>query len=299
MRLKYKIMLALIVVAMGLCFMTLQSYALWIARYASGDNIVGVGCYSVSFTEDVEHGPISLNNTYPVSDATALSSGVYYSFTIRNTCTTASGYAITINPLTTNTLAKNKIKYALYKTTDTAPSTGINLGTVTEYNTDLEGYSNAALISESIILDTGYLGPGTTSNAVDGESVTYRLYLWMDENDTLADKNKIFEASVYVSNYARAKEKTSSDTLALLQSLNPNITLTQSTSVNPNFARPAPQSSAGRTYSSDYRSLANASDTYITYASDYTYDELTGVYSLIDYTTCQYGDCFEDLIDGR
>ena len=67
MKLKYKIMLALIVVAMGICFMTLQSYALWIARYESGENIAEVGCYSINFLEN--QGPISLNNTYPISDS--------------------------------------------------------------------------------------------------------------------------------------------------------------------------------------------------------------------------------------
>ena len=107
MKLKYKVMLALIVVAMGICFMTLQSYALWIARYESGENIAEVGCYSINFLEN--QGPISLNNTYPMSDTKALNGGVYYSFTVRNTCTTDSKYAVTINPLKSNTLTKDSM----------------------------------------------------------------------------------------------------------------------------------------------------------------------------------------------
>ena len=203
MKLKYKIMLALIVVAMGLCFMTLQSYALWIARYESGENIAEVGCFSVNFLEN--QGPISLNNTYPISDTRALNAGVYYSFSVSNTCTTDSKYAVTINPLKSNTLAKDKIKYAIYKSTETKPTSGINLGTVTDVNTDLSSFSNASAIDESLIVATGYLKGATTSGGNDGESVTYILYLWMDENDTLADKNKTFEASVYVSNVASTK----------------------------------------------------------------------------------------------
>ena len=203
MKLKYKVMLALIVVAMGICFMTLQSYALWIARYESGENIAEVGCYSINFLEN--QGPISLNNTYPMSDTKALNGGVYYSFTVRNTCTTDSKYAVTINPLKSNTLTKDKIKYAIYKSTETKPTSGINLGTVTDVNTDLSSFSNASAIDESLIVAEGFLKGATTSGGSDGESVTYILYLWMDEADTLEDANKTFEASVYVSNVASTK----------------------------------------------------------------------------------------------
>ena len=88
------------------------------------------------------------------------------------------------------------------------------------------------------------------------------------------------------------------DTLESLQELNPNLVVTTSTSMNPNFARVAPQTSAGSTYDADYgwASLANGTDTYVTYASDFTYDETTGQYTLTNYTTCQYSTCYNDLI---
>ncbi|MBR1680047.1 MAG: hypothetical protein IJ704_05410 [Bacilli bacterium] len=89
------------------------------------------------------------------------------------------------------------------------------------------------------------------------------------------------------------------DTLESLQELNPNLVVTTSTSINPNFARIAPQESAGVTYDSDYGwgYLANGTDTYITYASDFNYDETTGVYTLVNYTTCQYSACYNDLVN--
>ena len=214
MRLRYKIMLSLIVIALALCFMVLQSYALWIARYESGENIAEVGCYSINFTEN--QGPISLNNTYPISDSKALSSGIYYSFTVKNTCTIDSSYAVTINPLNTNTLAKNKIKYAIYKSSESRPTTGINLGTVTNINEDLSAFPNASSISESLIVATGSLKGASTSGGTDGESVTYTLYLWMDEDDTLEDANKTFEASVYVSNYAKKLPPTGAEDIIAL-----------------------------------------------------------------------------------
>ena len=214
MKLRYKIMLSLIVIALALCFMVLQSYALWIARYESGENIAEVGCYSINFTEN--QGPISLNNTYPISDSKALSSGIYYSFTVKNTCTIDSSYAVTINPLNTNTLAKNKIKYAIYKSSESRPTTGINLGTVTNINEDLSAFPNASSISESLIVATGSLKGASTSGGTDGESVTYTLYLWMDEDDTLEDANKTFEASVYVSNYAKKLPPTGAEDIIAL-----------------------------------------------------------------------------------
>ena len=88
------------------------------------------------------------------------------------------------------------------------------------------------------------------------------------------------------------------DTLEALQALNPNLEVTKASSMNPNFARVAPQTSAGSTYDASYgwASLANGTDTYVTYASDFTYDETTGQYTLVDYTTCQYSTCYNDLI---
>ena len=40
MRIKYKIMLAIITVGIGICLMTYQSYALWVANFSRGENNV-------------------------------------------------------------------------------------------------------------------------------------------------------------------------------------------------------------------------------------------------------------------
>ena len=83
MRLRYKIGLVLIVLTLAVCLMTYQSYALWIYnKVAEQENIVEVGCFSVSYTEE---NPITMTNTYPVSDQKGLS-GTPYTFTITNTC---------------------------------------------------------------------------------------------------------------------------------------------------------------------------------------------------------------------
>ena len=85
----------------------------------------------------------------------------------------------------------------------------------------------------------------------------------------------------------------SATALSQLQTLNNTLALTTSNNVNPNFARVAPNTSAGHV-SPDYHINPNY---YITYANDFTYDETTGQYTLVNYTTCQYSSCYNDLIN--
>ena len=171
MRIKYKIMLAIITVGIGICLMTYQSYALWVANLAGGENIVNVGCFSIEFREDTN--PISLNNTYPVSDAKGLTT-TPYTFTITNTCTVDASYSVTLNTINTNTMTKNMIKYAIQKSTSPKPTSGINLGTNTNYNTAIEEL-NVTNLDESIIIETGTLKGKSSNEANDGESITYNL----------------------------------------------------------------------------------------------------------------------------
>ena len=186
MRTKYKIMLAIITVGIGICLMTYQSYALWVANHVGGENIVNVGCFSVEFQE--QSNPISLNNTYPVNDTKGLTT-TPYTFTIRNTCTIDAAYDVTLNTITTNTMNKNWIKYAIHKSTETKPTTGTNLGTNNNYNTATEELKITNL-DESIIIASGSLK--------QNESVTYNLYLWMDETTGNEAMNTTFEGSVNV-----------------------------------------------------------------------------------------------------
>ena len=194
MRIKYKIMLAIITVGIGICLMTYQSYALWVANFSGGENIVNVGCFSIEFREDTN--PISLNNTYPVSDAKGLTT-TPYTFTITNTCTVDASYSVTLNTINTNTMTKNMIKYAIQKSTSPKPTSGINLGTNTNYNTAIEEL-NVTNLDESIIIETGTLKGKSSNEANDGESITYNLYLWMDEQTDNEGMNTTFEGSINI-----------------------------------------------------------------------------------------------------
>ena len=194
MRIKYKIMLAIITVGIGICLMTYQSYALWVANFTGGENIVNVGCFSIEFREDTN--PISLNNTYPVSDAKGLTT-TPYTFTITNTCTVDASYSVTLNTINTNTMTKDMIKYAIQKSTSPKPISGINLGTNINYNTAIEEL-NVTNLDESIIIETGTLKGKSSNEANDGESITYNLYLWMDEQTGNEGMNTTFEGSINI-----------------------------------------------------------------------------------------------------
>ena len=101
MKLKYKIMMAILVVAIGLCLMVYQSYALWVVTLSGQENIVEVGCFNIEFIENTSS--IALSNSYPVSDEKGMS-GEAYSFTITNKCTVDSAYQVTLNTLNANTM---------------------------------------------------------------------------------------------------------------------------------------------------------------------------------------------------
>ena len=115
-----------------------------------------------------------------------------YTFTITNTCTINVGYTITLNRIinTGDAISDSLIKYVLYKKNNgSLPTTGKTLGT---------GITTAT----SYNLETGTLTGGTRNGATvnAGQSVTYDLYLWIDNNATIDNAaGKTFEARLDVS----------------------------------------------------------------------------------------------------
>ena len=168
-------MMAILVVAIGLCLMVYQSYALWVVTLTGQEQIVEVGCFNIEFIENSNS--IALNNTYPMSDERGMS-GEAYSFTITNKCTVDSAYQVTLNTLTTNTMGDEKVKYVIYEG-NSKPSTG-SLVTSAPINADKANITVANL-KESYIIASGELKGAEEENG-NGESVTYNVYLWIDEN---------------------------------------------------------------------------------------------------------------------
>ena len=192
MKLRYKVSLFIILFLILACVTIYQSYAMWQINKETGTNIAEVTCFQLSFDE--ASSSINLTNTYPMSDSSALGRLRPYTFTIKNTCTTNANYAVTLNTITTNGIADDEIKYALY--TDTKPQEGTLL-TTAHINTDTT-YINVGsnTLKNSYELVTGTLAKATTENGNDGGSVTYNLLLWMDEASTTMSET--FRASVNV-----------------------------------------------------------------------------------------------------
>ena len=202
MRLKYKLGLAIVTIGIAICLMTYQSYALWIANLAqTGENIISVGCFDVEMEEI--NAPISLKNTYPVSDSKGLTQTPYTIKLSNTNCTTDASYTITLNTLTTNTMDNSKIKFAISTGT---PSSGTNLGTYASdaSNINVEtGNLPVENLDQSIIIQTGELRVGA--------SVTYNIYLWVDESAGNEVQGQTFEASINVVSSAVTLEPTVAD----------------------------------------------------------------------------------------
>ena len=191
MRLKYKISLGIILLLLVGCFMTYQSYALWVANLSGSENIVEVGCFKIEFTESSSS--IALSNTYPMSDSKGLTV-TPYTFKITNKCTIAASYSIVLSSLTTNGIDDSNIKYAIYETSK--PSSGTILTSATAY-TDTSNLVNVKNRKNSYQIATGGLKGATEENGTGG-SKTYNLILWLDEATGNDAMGKTFSASINV-----------------------------------------------------------------------------------------------------
>lgn len=185
MRLKYKLGMGIVIILLVVCFMTYQSYALWVINLSGKENIIEVGCFEISYEE--LSSSIYLQNTYPMSDQKGLL-GTPYTFKIKNNCTIDSKYFVTLNTLVTSDIPKDKIKYAIISDGNVL-DTGINLGTVTNINTDISGLQIEDL-DESLIIESGSLK--------ENEEQIYHLYLWIDEVAGNEVMGKSFGASLNV-----------------------------------------------------------------------------------------------------
>ena len=191
MKLKYKLGLVIIGVMIIMCFMTFQSYALFVANLSGNENSLDVGCFKIEFTESSSS--IALSNTYPMNDTKGLTI-TPYTFTITNKCTNDASYSVILSSLTTNGIDDSNIKYAIYETTK--PSTGTLLTSATTY-TDTYNLANVKNRKNSYQVATGGLKGATEENGTGG-SKTYNLILWLDEATGNDAMSKTFSASVNV-----------------------------------------------------------------------------------------------------
>lgn len=246
MKTKYKVALAIVgILILGHVYIG-YSYSMWVKSFETTQtNTVTSGCFTITFEEKTKS--ISLTNTYPVTDATALAKIKPYKIKITNTCdATDAGYSITLN---TVELAAGKTKLddkfikvavgigegdvgvvkptsgALLKNSDGSANLEINTETA---NLDVSG-----TLLTSYIINTGYI--------TKGSSKTFDIYLWLDESATTEVAGQSFEAGISVLTYSASSSSLAKTIQDDVTEENPNLPQTYSlneeyryTGANPN-----------------------------------------------------------------
>lgn len=200
--LQIAIISTLVLVAIILIYAVI-SYAYWQKEYSQEkENLLSSGCFSLELNDE---NSIKLENTYPISEKEAMKL-TPYTLTIKNKCSIDMSYVITLNTTGSSDL-DSFLKYKLIDSNKNVIGTNTvsSLSTYADYNNytytdDSEEFN----IINSYILESGTLKAATmNSNNTEiitaGESKTYDLYLWLDENvDSIETMGKTFEAKVLV-----------------------------------------------------------------------------------------------------
>lgn len=200
MRSGYKVTLGILTIMILVTITIGTSYSYYsIASTQADPNEFSTACFDVSYTEG-SNGSINLSATYPMSESDALTRLQPYEFTITNTCTSENAsnpvnYIVTLNTLTSNasTLPLSLLRYKLNETSPSViDGTSGLLGSATPY-TFGDSIKTTYDLDSSYNLASGSLAPG--------ESITYNLYLWIDETAGNDVMNQTFNGRVLVYSY--------------------------------------------------------------------------------------------------
>lgn len=177
------IMLSLLFIITIIVVVFSVSYAyVSINKVQSNTNTFNTICFSTTVTPGGNK--ISLNNTYPMSDAKGKSLNNYYNFTVKNNCSQALYYQVMLN--IKNTTSANLLPQIFYS---------------------LDG-SNVNLLSHALEIDTPlgasasdnigtYLIESGTLSSLNA-SKSYNLRMWIGEHAGNGVMGQIFEAEVIV-----------------------------------------------------------------------------------------------------
>ena len=152
------------------------SYSLWSQTHTQTTaNSMATGCFSTTFAEENN---ISLSNQFPIDDS-ASSTLTPYTFTVTNNCSILSSYQINMEVFPNTTAPLDYVKVSLENYNRDKLSWFLNVDPT--ISNDDEAYK----------LKIGYLAPG--------ESITYKLRIWIDSEATTDNMaNKIFSSKIVV-----------------------------------------------------------------------------------------------------
>lgn len=153
------------------------SYAVWtILHTATNTNVIQTGCFNTTFTENGN--AINLADAFPTTDSEG-ETLTPYTFTIENTCSLTANYNVNIESLQDTDLTLDNIKISIDNETPTLLS---NMTTVDTTIKDAIEAKN---------LKTGTLAAG--------ESKSYALRMWLDENAPLESaSNKTYKGKIVI-----------------------------------------------------------------------------------------------------
>ena len=152
------------------------SYSLWSQIHTQTTaNSMTTGCFNTTFTEENN---ISLSNQFPIDDS-ASATLTPYTFTITNNCSILSSYQINLEVFPNTTAPLDYVKVSLENYNRAKLSWFSNVDPT--ISNDNEAYK----------LKVGYLA--------SGESITYKLRIWIDsEATTDIMANKILSSKIVV-----------------------------------------------------------------------------------------------------
>ncbi|HIS38058.1 MAG TPA: hypothetical protein IAB45_00910 [Candidatus Onthousia faecavium] len=186
MKKKY-IIAAVLIVLVSVIALIGTTYA-FLTMTIEGDKTITLraGVFKVDFTEGDS---INLNNAAPVSDSKGQSQ-TPYTFTITNEGNLTAYYHVLMEEDSANTLANSYLKMRI---------TGSN------------GYDSGVVKVSSYGTGTFEI-IGENELAVDG-TVTYNLWMWLDENADNSAQGKNYKSKIVVESFDRSQMKTVADTL--------------------------------------------------------------------------------------
>lgn len=189
MRKGYTVTLSVLAIMILVTITVGTSYSYYSISDVQGDpNILTTTCFEVTYNDT---GSSSINLTsYPMNEAKAMTL-TPYTFTIANTCSAGNqtaNYIITLNTLKDGNASTLNTAYMRYKLN----STGTTGSLTTEYGLNGSVKTDEG-IDKSYSLETGTLAPG--------ESKTFNLYLWIDENAGNDIMSQVFKGKVLVYSY--------------------------------------------------------------------------------------------------
>lgn len=190
MRKGYTITLSVLAIMILVTITVGTSYSYYsISDVQENPNTLTSTCFNVNYS-DTSSNSINLENTYPMSEEKAMTL-TPYTFTITNTCSAGNqtaNYIVTLNTLIGDNASSLNVSYMKYKLN----STGTTGSLTTEYALNGSVKTDEG-IDKSYSLETGTLAPG--------ESKTFNLYLWIDENAGNDIMSQVFKGKVLVYSY--------------------------------------------------------------------------------------------------